>query len=415
MATVRSLLFLVILAAPSLAIAADATDWPQWRGPNRDGVIAGPKWPERLTDANFRQQWRVELGPSYSGPIVVGNRVFTTETVKAKTEIVRAYDRQTGAELWKAEWEGSLSVPFFAWANGSWIRATPACDEKHLFVAGMRDVLVALNVEDGKEAWRIDFAAQLKAPLPAFGFVSSPLLVGEHLYVQAGGAFCKVEKATGKIVWSVLKDGGGMYGSAFSSPVLASLQGKPQILVQTRQKLAGIDPENGGELWSQEIEATRGMNILTPTLWKESIFTSAHGGRSHFFQITKQGDKFTASEAWDNKLQAYMSSPIVIDGHAYLHLKSQRFACLDLTTGRETWTSVPFGSYWSMVAQGDRILALDERGELRLIHANPAKLEILDTRKVSDNSWGHLAVSGDQVFVRELKALAAYQWNELKK
>ena len=106
-----------------------------------------------------------------------------------------------------------------------------------------------------------------------------------------------------------------------------------------------------------------------------------------------------------------MSSPVVVGEHAYLHLKNQRLACFELATGDEQWRTTPFGKYWSMVTQGDRILALDEKGELRLIQANPKEYTLLSQRHVSDDStWAHLAVAGNQVFVRELKGLVAFEW-----
>jgi hypothetical protein len=106
-----------------------------------------------------------------------------------------------------------------------------------------------------------------------------------------------------------------------------------------------------------------------------------------------------------------MSTPVVIDRYAYLHLRNQRFTCVDLTTGDKKWTTEPYGQYWSLVAQGDRILALDQRGELLLIHATPEKFDLLDSRKISEQeTWGHLAVSGEQVFIRELNGVSAYRF-----
>ncbi len=166
-------------------LGVQAHEWPQWRGPHRDAQVSGPAWPDNINTNHLRRSWRVELGPSYSGPIVASDRVFTTETKDKKFEVVTAFDRKTGKELWRTQWEGSMTVPFFAKANGDWIRATPACDGESLFVAGMRDVLVCLDAKTGKERWRVDFVQKLEAPLPEFGFVCSPLLDGDALYVQA--------------------------------------------------------------------------------------------------------------------------------------------------------------------------------------------------------------------------------------
>ena len=153
--------------------------WLQWRGNTRDGRISSTlEWPSRLSSDSLTQQWRIPLGPSYSGPIVTESLVFTTETKNKKLEIVRAFDHQTGKQRWEQSWEGQLSVPFFAKSNGDWIRST--------------------------------------------------------------------------------------------------LAGHRQMLVQTREKLSGVDLESGDVLWSKTIPAFRGMNILTPLVSGDSVFTSAY-------------------------------------------------------------------------------------------------------------------------------------------
>ena len=405
---------LVLALAALLAPPARAgAPWSQWRGPNRDGFVAADAraWPDGLDDTRLATRWRVDLGPSYSGPVIAGNAVIVTETRDKKTEHVRALDRATGRELWQASWDGSMSVPFFAASNGSWIRSTPCVDGDRVYVAGMRDVLVCLDVATGREIWRVDFMKALESPLPAFGFVSSPLVIGDHVFVQAGSGFVKLRKADGTIVWRVLDDGGGMMGSAFSSPYPTVLGGVPQILVQTRDELAGVDPEKGGVLWKTKVEAFRGMNIVTPTVHDGKILTTSYGGGSWLFAIDPARTEKPVEQVWRNKMQGYMSTPVVIGGHAYVHLRNQRFACLDLATGKESWITKPFGRYWSLVAQGDRILALDETGDLRLIRATPAEYVVLGEAKVAGKeSWAHLAVEGSELYVRDLEGLTALGW-----
>ncbi len=404
---------LFCLAASPFLHAQSSHDWNQWRGPERNGHAAPtPIWPDQLHGEHLVEQWRVPLSSSYSGPLVVGDRVFTTETREATHEVVYALNRQTGEELWQASWPGAMQVPFFANSNGSWIRATPACDGERLFVAGMRDVLVCLDIEDGAEIWRVDFVERYGTPLPAFGFASSPLVVDEHVYVQAGQSLVKLDAQTGASVWRTAIDSGSTMDSPFSSPMFSEIAGQDIILLQTRTALKGIEPLTGEELWSQEIQAFRGMNILTPTVYRDSVFTSAHSGRSQLWNLIPANDGAQAvAEQWSHKTQAYMSSPVVIGDHLYLHLRNQRLSCLDLRTGEEAWRTTPFGKYWSMVAQEDKILALDERGKLYLIRANPAKFELLDECEVGgDSTWAHLAVSSGQIFVRALDALVAYRW-----
>lgn len=406
----KSLLISFLLSAS----AAFGADWNQWRGPTRDGQIRRTAWPASLGEARLKQVWRVELGPSYSGPVVSGDLVFTTETEDKQTEIVRALDRMTGKEVWKQSWAGAMSVPFFAKSNGDWIRATPACDGKSLFVAGMRDVLVCMDVATGVIRWRVDFVEQLKTALPAFGFVSSPLVDGDAVFVQAGGAVVKLNKNTGKVLWRALNDGGGMGGSAFSSPIIAGLGGVRQLVVQTREKLAGVALTDGKVLWEQPVEAFRGMNILTPVVSGDSVFTSTYGGTTTLFDIRNQAGSFKSAPVWSLKAQGYMCTPVVVGSVAYEHLKNQHVMAVDLKTGKELWTTrESFGKYWSLVANGDRILALDQRGSLYLFKANPEKFELIDQRRISDKeTWAHLAVAGEEIYVRELNALVAWRWAE---
>jgi outer membrane protein assembly factor BamB len=400
----------------SAALAADnPATWPQWRGPGRDGaVFTVTGWPGSLTGDALTVIWKIEkLGPSYSGPLILTDRVITTETVDAKREVVTAYDRATAKRLWQSAWDGSMSVPFFAAKNGSWIRATPAADETSVYVAGIRDVLVALNVKDGSEKWRVDFVKDTKAPPPDFGFVCSPLVDETGVYVQAGAAFHKVDKSNGKIIWTALKDGGGMMGSAFSSPTFATVAGKDQVVVQTRNELAGVDRTSGAVLWRRMVPSFRGMNILSPVVFGEDgVFTSTYGGTTQLFKVKSAGGSYETENGWSFKYEGNMTTPVVVNGHAYLLGKDRRAICVDLATGKETWRSEQrFGEYWSLVASGDKILALDNRGILLLLRANPKEPEILSERKVADaETWAHLAVCGNEIYIRDLNGLTAWKW-----
>ena len=410
----QRLLFYGLLAfsATSSAFAGERAEWTQWRGPERLCTVnTSTSWPSKLDEQSLVEVYRVPLQPSYSGPIVSSDKVFVTETVNKEKEVVRALDRDTGKELWSAEWPGSMTVPFFAASNGSWIRATPIYDGGKLFVVGMVDDLVALDGATGKEIWKIDFKKEFGTGGQTFGSVCSPLIDNGFIYIQTAGGLVKLDCQSGAIAWRGLKEEGGMMGGAFSSPMLATVAGTRQLVIQTRTKLCGVDPESGTELWSVAIPSFRDMNILTPTIVGDRIFTSSYGGGAMMFEVTQTDGKFEAKEVWKNTTEAYMSSPVVLDGRIYLHLRNQRFTCMDPATGETLWRTTPFGKYWSTVANGSRLLVLDEAGDLLLIDADPAEFKKLDTRHVSDAStWAHLAVADDQVFVRALDSLVVYRW-----
>jgi outer membrane protein assembly factor BamB len=176
-------------------------------------------------------------------------------------------------------------------------------------------------------------------------------------------------------------DPGMMESGAFSSPVIAAIGDKRQILFQTRVTLDGVDPASGAVLWSRGVPSFRGMNILTPLVCGDSVFTST--GRIGFFlyKVPREREGFELKEAWRNKAKGSMPTPVIAGDYAYMRLRNQRFMCLDLRTGETKWTMEPFGQDWSMAVRGDKLLTLDERG--------------------------CAAVSGDEVFVRELTGIAA--------
>lgn len=392
----------------SRALGTDSGNWQGWRGYYRTGIVDGVTWPNSLDEKNLTVAWTQPLGDSYSGPVCTSDLVFTTES-KAGKESAMAFSLKSGESVWTQTWKGAHNVPFFAARNGNWIRATPVTDGTKLYIGGIRDVLCAFDVKTGQESWRIDFGAKF-GKVPDFGMVCSPIVEDGFLYIQAGKGVHKVNCDTSEIVWSSMQDSGDIMSSgAFSSPIIGEINGVKQLVVQSRTTLAGLDRETGAILWSTPIEAFRGMNILTPTIWNNQLFTSSYGGKSLLLDVS---DTKKPKQVWENKLEGYMSSPIIIGNHLYMHLRNKRFACLDLTSGKEAWVTQPFGEYWSMISDGKSILALDQTGDLRLIAHNPEKYELVSERKLTDEeAWAHIAVQNNQVIVRSQKALTLYNWS----
>ena len=407
-------LLVVVLGAGGigrLLVAGDGETWPQWRGPKRDGSVSVGSWPDSLRSPSLSQRWRIELPPSYSGPVVSNDKVFVTYTRDKKYEGVRALDRLSGEEVWKAEWEGAMKVAALGASMGSWIRATPAYDGESLFVAGMPDLLVCLDASTGAERWRADFHARYGTPLPELGFVCSPLVVEDGVYVQTADSFVKVDKETGKSLWRCLERRDKGQGS-YSSPDFAVIQGRPQLLVANIDAIAGVDPATGNVLWQRELDSYDQGCILAPIVYSGGIFTSTRASRTGHYPLTYRNEQFSITDGWKNKLVIYMSSPVIVGDYAYVHLKNGRFACIDLRNGKVNWISNrPFGTYCSMVWRKDRILALTNDGRLLLIHADPDRFVLVDSRTVSTaETWGHIALAGQHIYIRERNAITAYRW-----
>ena len=170
--------------------------------------------------------------------------------------------------------------------------------------------------------------------------------------------------------------------------------------------------KTGSTLWSHNVPAFRGMNILTPTIHQNLVFTSSYDGATFGFELNKAGDSWAVKEKWKDPTQGYMSSSIIISDHVYLHLRNRRMTCFNIKTGKRKWiTSKRFGEYMSMVAQDNLIVALNDRGVPLLIKASPKEFELLDSREISDDStWAHLVVTTNQIWVRELHTLTVFKW-----
>lgn len=414
MTVLRTALLVALLATSSLPALAD---WNQWRGPERTGEVSiVTMWPTSLSEESLVQTWSAPLAEGYSSPISEDGRLFTVATSDRSHERVKAFELEGGSQIWENSWEGAMKVPFFAAKNGSWVRSTPTVKDGFLYVGGMRDVLVKLNAETGEEAWRVDFTKRDGTDVPSFGQVCSPLLDGGDIYVQAGLAVAKLNAESGETIWRSMVDERAMFGSAFSSPIIATVAGKRQLIVQARLELAGLDLETGKELWKVPVKAFRGMNILTPTIIGENqIFTASYGGGAFLYEVSQGEDgKFSVSQKWNNeKAEGYMGSPVVVGDHVYLHGRDKKFHCLSLEDGSFTWsTDEEFGEYWSMIYQGNQVLALDQKGELILFRADPEGFSVVDRRKVSENdsTWAHLGFDQGKLLVRSLKGISVWEW-----
>jgi outer membrane protein assembly factor BamB len=152
------------------------------------------------------------------------------------------------------------------------------------------------------------------------------------------------------------------------------------------------------------------MNVLTPTVIGDQVFTAAHSGRSQMFAISRSGDRWTVKERWNQKVQAYMSSPVVDGQTIYLHSKNERLTALDFITGDILWTGKPMGKYQSLVRNNDTLLVLDEGGELLSVQPKRESLEIRDRLRVANDAWAYLGVFKDGLIVRDLYSLKVYRY-----
>ncbi|HSF40853.1 MAG TPA: PQQ-binding-like beta-propeller repeat protein, partial [Thermoanaerobaculia bacterium] len=259
------------LTAVLMAGAAQAADWPQWRGPARDGVAASfsaPKaWPEKL-----QKVWSVDVGKGHSSPIVVGERIYLLSR-QGENEVVSAFELATGKVLWKDTYPAAFSPAPEARSHGSGPFATPAHHDGRLYTFGINEILSAYDAKSGKLLWRNDYGKEYETPRPYYGASASPLLVDGLCVVQVGGpgkgALLALDAKTGQVKWKQEGDGPG-YGTS----VVAEFSGLRQIVTPTQQNLAGTDLATGKLLWQMPFKVPYDQNIITPVVMGDLFITS---------------------------------------------------------------------------------------------------------------------------------------------
>ncbi len=244
-----------------LGWSVQANEWPQFRGPKRDGEAPGvmlpSAWPKTL-----KVRWEVRLGEGFSSPAVAGGRVFTISQEGSK-EVVLCLDEATGKEQWRHDYVARYRS---SWGNGP--RATPTVDEGRVYTIGGTGEMYCLRVEDGQVLWHKSFKRAFNFRVPTYGYSPSPLVDGHRLFVHVGGrggdSVVAMEKDTGKVIWKALSDPAG-YASPMMVPASPS-RGQRQLVVFTEAGLVSLHPDEGRLFWRYPWTTVYEQNIAQPVL-----------------------------------------------------------------------------------------------------------------------------------------------------
>jgi outer membrane protein assembly factor BamB len=403
----------LLLACLPLIAAAQKPggDWPQWRGPNRDGsapAFREPKaWPERLQSI-----WKADVGIGYSNPVVAGDRVFI-HARQGGNEVVEALDLATGKEVWKQNYPAPFKMHSAATSHGEGPKSTPAVANGRLFTLGIGGVLSAWDVKTGKRIWSKDFSKEYKETWPDFGHALSPLVEGNTVIAHVGGnkegMLAAFDVATGAVKWKWSGD-----YPAYASPIVATFGGTRQIVTLTRTNAVGLDASNGTLLWKVPLTNQYFENIITPIVYEDLLILSATSDSAFAIRPKKGPSGWTTEEVWrNNDAEQYMSTPVLVGNYLYgmTHKKKGAFFCLDARTGKIQWsTAGREGDNASLVSAGNSVLILNPQGELLVIRANPAKFEELRKYQVADSAtWSTPSIAGQQLLTRDTNHVALWR------
>lgn len=395
-------------AAVSLSGQTGAADWPQWRGPNRDGVIASfnePKaWPEQLT-----RKWKVDVGLGYASPVLVGNRLYVYSR-QGDNEVLQALDADTGKPIWQGSYAAPFTMNPAAARHEKGPKATPTYAGGKLYTLGMSGIVTAFDAATGKQVWQKP--APPVAPLYHTGM--SPVVDRGLTIVHVGGhnqgALTAFDAGTGAVRWTWTGD-----GPAYGSPVIADIAGTRQLIVFTQENLVGVSASTGELLWKRPFTTRSTQNTITPILYGGMVIVSGLDRPVTAFTVGRRGADWITENVWENPdVPLYMANAVVVRDMivGMTHRNSGQFFALDAKTGKTLWTGAPRqGGNAAILRAGDLVFALKDDAELIVARPSGAGLEPLKRYTVADSAtWALPTIAGNRIYVKDTNALALWTW-----
>ena len=405
---VVSMLLTVIIAQLALA-----QDWPQWRGPNRDGAIVSftePKaWPEQL-----KLKWKVKVGAGYASPVVSGQRVYL-HSREGENEVVQAIDLANGKQLWQDSYPVAYTMHPAATAHGKGPKATPVIAQGKVYTFGISGVLSCYDSQSGKLRWRKETAKQFENTLPMFGATASPVvdhgLLIIHLGTNTKGSLTAFNAETGEEKWSWTGD-----SPSYASPIVAELAGTRQVIAQAYRSIIGVSADTGALLWQIPYKAVDNPHAMTPVIHQQTLICSGYRRGTRAFKITKRGNEWTTEEAWFNEdVSMWLHSPVVSGDFLFglSQKNSGQYFCLDARTGKVLWTSEGRAGDYAVILKSDNKLFLQTTdGHLIIAKMTDQGYEPLKQYQVADSqTWAHPAIIKDQILVKDVEHLMLWSWS----
>ncbi len=401
---------LIVGTIASALVSAYAADWPQWRGPNRDGISTETGLLKTWPAGGPRLVWKTTgLGSGYSTVSTVGNRLYT-EGDLGDSSFVIALNAEDGKQVWTAKL-GKSGAP--GWGGFAGPRATPTVDGDQIFSVDQWGSLVCLSATDGKEKWRKDFAKDFGANRPEWGFSESPLVDGKNLILTPGGpkgAMVALDKSSGNLVWQT-KD--FTDPAHYSSVIKTVIDGVQQYVQLTAEHVVGVSTD-GKVLWTAVRKGATAV-IPTPVCRGNLVYvTSGYGTGCNLFKVSSANGQFSVQQVYANKvIPNHHGGVILIGDNVYGYGDGKGWTCQNLFTGEAKWQDKSFGKGSLVYADGAFILRQEDKaGTIALIAASPEgykELGRFDPPNTSGkNYWPHPVVSGGRLYIRDQDVLLCY-------
>jgi outer membrane protein assembly factor BamB len=401
-------------------------EWPQWRGPDRDGVWKETGIIDKFPGPEIKLRWRAPIGSGYTGPTIADGRVYLMDrqTEPKQAERILCFDWQTGRNLWTYTY--ACSYAGVGYPAGP--RASVSLDEGRAYTLGTMGDFHCLDAASGTVLWKKDFRAEYQIRIPVWGVSAAPLVDGEAVILQIGGAggacIVALDKHTGAEKWRALDD-----RASYSAPVIIQQAGRRVLVCWTGDHVAGLDPASGKTYWKYPFTPSKMViNVPTPVVERDRLFVTAFYDGALMLRLRQ--DEPRVEELWRRRgrseretdsLHAMISTPYFEGDYVYGVDSYGELRCLDARTGDRVWedlTAVPKARWATihMVRNGRRIWMFNERGELIISELSSQGFHELSRAKLIDPTteqlgqrggvcWSHPGYAYQHVFARNDREL----------
>jgi outer membrane protein assembly factor BamB len=384
----------------SLTLTMLAADWPQWRGPNRDGISTETGLLTSWPSGGPRVVWRIKgLGVGYSSFSIVNGRMYT-QGQRGNQEFLIALDVKTGNKVWETPTSRNFEND-----RGSGPRGTPTFDNGKLYAMTGEGTVVCLDAATGKILWQMDSVKKFGATIPHWGYSESPLIDGDRVIVMPGGrgaSLVSLDKRTGELQWKTGDDYAG-----YSSAILADVNGSKQVIALSGLSAFGVQESTGELLWRYGKIANNVANIATPIYKDGAVFLStAYDTGCALLKLNPKG----MQEVYFNRdMMNHYSSSVLVDGTLYGYTNAL-LSAMDFKTGKQLWKNRSVGK-GSVTYADKHLYAIGEDGMVGLIDADRdsyREVSRFEYQKGSLPSWSPLVISDGRMYLRDQDNLTSY-------
>ncbi len=346
-----------------IAFFLQADDWPNFRGPNRDGISRESGW-KANSDAPI--VWKAQVGLGYSMPIVGEGKVIVSGHDGGDTDTLFCFDEATGKEKWKFSYPQPLGAKFFQGGT----TGTATLDGSVVFSLAREGELFCLDAETGKLIWKVHLREDFGYKKPDWGFTGAPLVIGDRLYLTAGDSGLALNKSDGSVIWKSKNEVAG-----YSTPYPFSHSGEDLLIFSNKRAYVCVEAASGKELWRVKWMTRYGVNAADPIVSGDNIFISSGYGKGA--TLVKWSDRGAPKKVWKNRdMKTQMNGCVLINGFLYGIDGGEKVAehglkCMDLMSGETKWIDKSIG-FGAVSAAGEKLIVLTENGELQIGSASPA-------------------------------------------